>query len=447
MITSKIYRSLSNKKAGISQLLQKYYSSQYQSRGEIEVLQWKKLISLLMYSFENIPYYKKVFNECGLHPKLIKKPSDLKKIPILTKDIIRANFDDLISVKADRNSLIKNSTGGSSGTPLQLYQDQNFRIHTNAARIRGWQFVKGYNLGDTYALLWGADRDIKSNYSLGERLSVYFKYGEIPMNAFNLSKERKLEFIRWCNVLRPQILRAYVTAVKDLAKFLEETGCSFPPLKGVVFGAETVDAHTKKYIEKIFNTKGYISYGCRELGLLAMECSEGCLHQIAENHYFEFVPLKKDISNEMSELIITNLHNYAMPFIRYQIGDIGVKGKDTPCKCGRGLPTIERIIGRTTEVFYFSDGSAIPGEMFIHIMKDFPVARYQFAQTASDRVVLRIQKNKDINHELKQKILRKYKEYLPEVVSMEIVEKDTIEKTITGKFRFVKVEMGKPSES
>ena len=440
MITSRVYRRIALRRGNIDKIYYNYQSSQYLRKGQININQRKSLIKLITHANDNVPYYTKLFRKIGFHPSSITTLNDLEKIPVLTKDTIKENFDLLIARNVDRDTLVANATGGSTGTPLQLLQDQNFRIHAEAARIRGWMFVDGYQLGDTYALLWGADRDIQSNFSIRERLSTYLKYGEIPMNAFNLSEERKIEFIRWCRILRPKILRAYVSSAKDLAEFLEDRGIFFPSLVGVVLGAETVDPNTRAYIEKVFRTKVYSSYGCRELGLLAMECSEGKLHLISENHYFEFLPLTGRVAEGMSEIVITNLRNYAMPLIRYQIGDIAVKGEDIECECGRGLPTIKRVVGRTTEVFHFPDGTAIAGEMFIHLMKDFPVSMYQFVQTGPAKVVLQIQTINNLKSVVKKAILAKYKQYLPETVSIEIVEKEEIPKTETGKFRFVRVD-------
>ena len=126
-----------------------------------------------------------------------------------------------------------------------------------------------------------------------------------------------------------------------------------------------------------------------------------------------------------------------MPFIRYRIGDIGIPSKIYSCPCGRGLPLIAKVIGRTTEVFEFYNGTKIAGEMFIHLMKEFPLKEYQFVQVSDRRVILRITRGIDDLASLRARIRTAYRPYLPQDVSLEFEEVDRIEHTTTGKFRFV----------
>jgi phenylacetate-CoA ligase len=298
--------------------------------------------------------------------------------------------------------------------------------------------MAGSEMGESCAVLWGAMHEVKEDFSILERLKTFCKFGEIQLNAFNLSSARKLAFLKWCRLLKPKLLRGYVTAIKDLAMFIDEERLSFPRLKGIILCAETVDDSSQEYIESVFGAPSYNTYGGRELSLIAMECSQKSgLHEVSENNYVEFERIDLKDYETAGNLVITNLNNYGMPFIRYQIGDIGVPGENRSCDCGRGLPLIKKIVGRTTDVFIFNDGTRIAGEMFIHLMKEFPIKEYQFVQVSDSKVVLRLKKSDNVGNGVKEKITDTYKKYLPDRVRLDFEEVEGFTKTITGKFRFV----------
>ena len=436
MITSKLYYRIAEREA--IKALGHLKETQFWHYEKIREYQLKKLKRLLEHAYLHTPYYNRMFKEMRATPDDIGTFDNFKKLPVLTKDIIRVNFDNLVATNIPREELIPNATGGSTGEPLHFYQDRNYEVWAGGARIRGWYNIAGCDIGDSCGVLWGNMHEVKEDFSIIERLISFFKYGEIPLNAFNLSEERKLTFLKWCQALKPKLLRGYVTAIKDLAMFIDEEKLSFPTLKGIILCAETVDDSSQEYIESVFGAPSYNTYGGRELSLIAMECfHKNGLHEVSENNYVEFERIALANYENAGNLIITNLNNYGMPFIRYQIGDIGVPGENRSCECGRGLPLIKKIIGRTTEIFVFNDGTRIAGEMFIHLMKEFPIKEYQFVQVSDSRVVLRLKKSDNVGAGVKEKITETYKKYLPDRVRLDFEEVEGFTKTITGKFRFV----------
>ncbi len=436
MITAKYYQRIANR--NISGILKHLGQTQFWPYEKIRKYQFYKLKRLLDHAYAHVPYYKRIFKEIGITPKDIRNFNDFKEIPILTKDIIREKFHHLIASNISKDELHLNSTGGSTGEPLSFYQDKNYEQWADPARIRGLYHIAGCEPGDTCAVLWGATRDLKKDYSLRERLRDYCKYGHILLNAFNLSNDRKWSFYKLCRLLKPKLLIGYVTAIKDLAFFLDEYNLEFPTLQGIILCAETVEDYSRAYIENIFRAPTYNTYGGRELSLIAMECSyNNGLHEVSENNYVEFETINLEKYKNAGNLIITNLNNYGMPFIRYRIGDIAIPGISQSCGCGRGLPLIAKVIGRTTDVFVFPDGTRVAGEMFIHLMKDFPLREYQFVQVSCSRIILRYKRSDLMSEELKRTILRTYQKYLPQGTTFDFEEKEGFEKTATGKFRFV----------
>lgn len=412
--------------------------SQYWPLDRVRDYQFKKLKSLMEHAYRNVPYYHRLFKQCDAEPDDIASFEDYARLPILTKQVIRENFNDLVANSFPRNRLTPNATGGSTGEPLRYFQDDSYHRWAEAARIRGWYEMAGCRHGECTAVLWGDARDVQADFSLTERLRDFCRDGEVKMNAFNLSEDRKWAFLRWCRLMRPKLLRGYVTAIKDFAAFLQMQDLAFPQLAGIMLCAETVDEPSRLEIDRVFRTRSYNMYGGRELSLIAMECpSRSGLHEVSENNYVEFEPVEIPDYPGAGNLIVTNLNNYGMPFIRYRLGDLGIPGDMRPCDCGRGLPRISRIIGRTTEVFQFSDGTRIAGELFIHLMKDFPIREYQFVQISEEKVVLRIHRKDARERDLLSRLRSTYARYLPSGVALDIEEVDRFERTATGKFKFV----------
>jgi phenylacetate-CoA ligase len=436
MITARLYHRITGR--DYAQVLDHLGKVQFWPYDNIREYQFNKLKRLLGHAYLHVPYYQRLFKSVGVTPTDIRNFDDFKALPILTKHIIRENINSLTATNMSKEELIPNATGGSTGEPLHFYKDRQYEVWADAARIRGWYQIAGCEMGDNCALLWGDMKEIKEDFSAFERLYRFCKYGEIPLNAFNLSEERKLAFLKWCQLLKPKLLRGYVTAINDLAIFLDERKLTFPELKGVILCAETVDEGTQSYIERVFHSPSYNSYGGRELSLIGMECSQkNGLHEVSENNYVEFEEINLEGYDNAGELVITNLNNYGMPFIRYKIGDIGIPGLVDSCKCGRGLPLIKRIIGRTTEMFIFGDGTRIAGEMFIHLMKDLPLKEYQFIQASDSTIVLRVKKSDNVRGDLRKRIQQTYQKYLPKNVTIGFEEVDGFEKTATGKLKFV----------
>lgn len=440
MITARCYMRL--RQAPALEILRHLRASQFWPRERIRQYQLGKLQKLLRHAYTHVPYWRRVFEACGATPEDMRTFDDFRRLPILTKAIIRENLDEMIARNLPKEDLLPNATGGSTGEPLRFYQDRQYHCWADAARMRGWYEMAGCRPGDRCAVLWGAVRDVSSDFSLRERLKEMCLRGTLSLNSFNLSEQRMRTFLRWCWWFRPKLLRGYFTAIKELAVFLDENNVRFPKLKGVVLCAETVDSDSQATIERVFRTKSHNAYGGREVSLIAMECpAKNGLHEVSENNYVEFEPIDLPGYPGAGNLLVTNLNNYVMPFIRYRTGDIGIPSTLESCSCGRRLPLIAKVMGRTTEVFEFYDGTKIAGEMFIHLMKEFPLKQYQFVQVSNRKVILRMTGADARDPALQARIREAYRPYLPAAVAIEFEQVNQIEPTVTGKFRFVFREM------
>jgi phenylacetate-CoA ligase len=183
----------------------------------------------------------------------------------------------------------------------------------------------------------------------------------------------------------PDAIVGYVSSLQQFAEFLRRTRRSIPPAKGVLAAAEPLYEDARRSIGEAFGAPVYNTYGSREFMSLAGECERrDGLHINSENVVVEAGPDR----DTPSPILVTDLHNYGMPFIRYEIGDLG-SSKDGRCACGRGLPRLFRIEGRVLDTLRTADGRIIPGEFFPHLLKEIPeFAQYRVEQKNLDRIVI-----------------------------------------------------------
>ena len=185
---------------------------------------------------------------------------------------------------------------------------------------------------------------------------------------------------------RPKLVVGYVSSLAEFSAFLTRRGLRIPPIEAVIAAAEPLDTPTRERISEALGAPMFNTYGCREFMSLAGECeTHDGLHINVENILVETLSAA---SAGPSEVLVTDLHNYGMPFIRYAVGDLAVLD-DSPCSCSRGLPKIQRIEGRVLDTLRTADGRTVPGEFFPHILKDIPeIAQYRVEQLALDHIVI-----------------------------------------------------------
>lgn len=431
--------------------IQKYYSelekSQWLPAEKITELQNKKLRHLVEHAYANVPYYRRIFKQKNLLPQDIKSVDDLSKLPFLTKDIIRQNFQDLTARNLTKNAIL-NHTSGSTGQPLRYYITKDGISISWATGYRGWGWG-GYEFGDKRATL-GFWRDYDSaatstsrNIPLLKRLRFTLERN-LPLSTFNMTEGVLESYVSKIRNYNPKILRGYPSALSILAHYIEENKVKNIQPKAVFTTAETLFPHQKRKIEEIFQCPTFNHYGCRDGAANAMECEEHSgLHIGSEQCYIEVINNNKKADHSgLGEIISTDFHNYAMPFIRYRTGDCGILS-DEECPCGRGLPLLQSIEGRLINVVVHSDGSYLTGlpltDVFEHLeqIKNDTIRHYQVIQETKECLVIKIVKGKNYCQENDQKIISEMKKHLGETVVVSIEYVDDIPVTQGGKRNYV----------
>lgn len=351
----------------------------------------RKLRELLQHAYAQVPFYQRRFNEAGLCPSDVQSIADLLRLPVLTKQEIQSHQDDLMACGIERCRLRENHTGGSTGHPLTFYQDANCIAWSDADKLRNYRMA-GYQLGMRWAFLWGADYDAKAHKGRKEQFKDRFVYNIRWINTFDLTIETLVQAAEQLARWQPRILVAYVSSATLLARLIKERGLSGIHPLAIQTSAEVLTPDDRRLLEKTFGCAVFDRYGCREVGNIAHECSahQG-LHILAENNLVELLDAEGRPAEpgQLGRVVVTNLNNYAMPLIRYENGDMGVASQRM-CACGRGLPLMDSINGRITDVITSPSGKLLHGEFFTHLFYKIGGV-YQFRVVQETRGDLLIQ--------------------------------------------------------
>lgn len=404
-------------------------SSQYWDLEQVREYQWKKLQALIKHAAVNVPYYRDLFTLHGLKVDAIKSFDDFSNIPILTKRNMQQCLDNMVAEGVDTSSLSLNSTGGSTGMPLNFYQDDTYKQWADAATFRAWRYMVGATETDLEAVFWGAIRDIGKGLSLRQILYGVLRERALLLNTFDLDEALLKKYLRYYNFLKPPIVRGYASSLYYVARYIEAKRLIISKPQAVISSTEVLHARMRETIERVFGCKVFDSYGCREISQIATECeAHGGLHIVFENQYVEL---------DGQDVIITNLNNYAMPFIRYKVGDLASKIETSPCSCGRKSPRLVSLLGRDNDNIELPSGKVINGEFFEFLFFGITsVIQYQVVYNRSlDQLAMKLHLSNnsvDVASVVRNVMKEKF-----DYDNVLVVYDDNFDKTPTGKLRFV----------
>jgi phenylacetate-CoA ligase len=338
---------------------------------KLRAVQEERLEKLLYHAWSQTDYYHDVLEHCGVIRNGRVHLDRFADVPFLTKDIIRAQGDRLRakSLPPGRKPH-KNRSGGSTGQPVRFWQDNVYWGATIAIRTYHFSTV-GKEYGQREMKIWGNERDLRLG-TLGWKATLEnFIYNRKFEQCWHLPEQRILEIIHHLNEWRPQMLWCFRDGIDGLARYINEHGIKVHRPAAVVLGGATVYPFMVQAIEKAFLAPAISAYGSREVGAVACQCSQrGGLHIATQAHVVETIGTdERGVTEQDGELAITPLLNYAMPFIRYRIGDRG-RLTERACACGRAFPLLDALTGRVVEVLMNPKGEQIDPGYFIWIMAE-----------------------------------------------------------------------------
>ena len=408
----------------------------HQLLADAEVRQWwpadklrdwqqQELAALLRHAGENCPWYRE----------------HLAEKPILTKAIIREHRADLLA-KNYQTKVFVHKTGGSTGEPLSFNLTRESYEWRNAMMLRGYGWA-GAHEGVKQFFLWSVAAGTQSRLTKWKTAIHDRSMRRMFYNNFRLSHSTLPACLAALNEFAPVVLVGYTSMLEYLARYIQKQGFLRVKLRSVITAAEGINESQRKLFQEVFQAPVFASYGSREFKLIAMECERGGLHLSADNLSVEVLrnglPAKP---GELGQLLITDLHNYGMPFIRYEIGDLAT-ASSTACPCGRGLPLLGAVHGRIPDTIQTPDGKLISGIFFPHLLKEFDwIAQFQVIQKELDRVQLKlVAPDQRVAEQGLPELRREVLAVLGNAVQLEVQFVDEIPRSASGKHRAVMSEI------
>lgn len=355
-------------------------------------IQEARLKSLLKHAVLHVPYYQSVLTGAGVFSNGDIDLSLFQHVPFLTKEILRREFDQLRSDDLHDRHWHKNTSGGSTGEPVLFIQDSHYRDLKRATKMVQYEWI-GKAIGEPHVKLWGSERDIlQGSIGLRAKLSNSMRNYTF-LNAFRMNEANMAQYARLIARKKPKLLEAYAQSAYELARYINSEGVHITGVEAVITSAGNLFPFMRQEIQEAFGCEVFNRYGSREVGDIAFESpAHDGLHISRYTHLVEIVdsggkPVKP---GETGEIVVTCLSNFAMPLIRYPIGDRGVPRSITPHPiCA--VDCLEAVTGRTVDVFVTADGTKVDGEYFTHLLyfRDW-VQKFQVAQKSQSQIVFRI---------------------------------------------------------
>jgi phenylacetate-CoA ligase len=392
-----MYRALKKMKGSrFHRNLRWFEESQYKPFVQLHSMRLGLLERLLHESWHGIPAYRARLEAAGLYDGFRLDMSHWAQLPPLDKALLQQSPDRWTHVQSRQRGMYYYSTGGSTGTPVNLGQDPYYWDWCHAAYFffHGWS---GGCLGEPYFLLWASEQDLSPQQtSFRERFLLGFLQGRRILDCSRTSSKVLSSFIQQINAQTDcHVMLGYAKDLFTLAQFSVENQQPIErPLRAVYSTAEALTPRMRQVMEGVFHCKVTNRYGCRDAGDMACECVfQTGLHINPLYTYLEVVdeqghPLP---DGEEGEILITQLHNYSMPLIRYAVGDRGIRQAPTRCACGREWESLLQITGRTADRILLPDGALFNGLFVEDAFDDLPfLNRYQVHQISVDTLLIKL---------------------------------------------------------
>jgi phenylacetate-CoA ligase len=410
--------------------------NQYKPYKELKKQQDAKFCALIHYAYQNIPFYRNLLKNQMLNPSDFKSTEDLVKLPVLTKSAVKEHWKDLTPVHLSKRQYINGFTGGSTGTPLNYRLSKSDRSLGGALIYRGWGYA-GYQPGDKMVFLAGSSLNVGEKTVFLPTIEEFFRNIR-KCSSFDMSEINMVNYCAVINNFQPFYIRGYASSLYFFAKWIEDNGMDIVIPHAVFTTAEKLFPSMREKIQDVFQCPVYDHYGLNDGGLSAFECSEHAgLHIDTERSVLEVVDEQgNQIDKGVGRILATSLSNFAMPFIRYDTGDIGNITND-PCPCGRGSKLLKEVIGREQEILKTPEGTYIHGEFFSHIFWEIEnVKEFQVIQHDLDHILINIVPEANFNKN-QLEIITKYINKRSPQWNVEFKFPENLERSAGGKYKFI----------
>jgi phenylacetate-CoA ligase len=411
--------------------------SQWLSPEDMQALQVRELRGFLTRIGRTVPYYQRLFSELRFDPTQVSSLDDLQHLPRLDKTTIRAHTE-LLKAEGSAGRLKRFNTGGSSGEPLIFYLSNERVSHDVAAKRRATRWW-GVDIGDREIVVWGSPIELGAQDRL--RLLRDTLMRTELLSAFEMSTANLRRFVARIQEARPAMLFGYPSSLSKIAEFADGEGVSLKDcgIRVAFVTSERLYDHQREAITRVFGCPVANGYGGRDAGFIAHECPKGSLHITAEDIVVEILDEVGEPvpTGHSGEIVVTHLRTGDFPFVRYRTGDVGALG-ESPCACGRGLPVLASVEGRSTDFVVAADGTVLHGLALIYVLRDIPeVANFRILQESLDLTRVEVVPEEDLSPGVVSSIEAGLKARLGEGVTIEVEPVTELLPEKSGKFRYV----------
>jgi phenylacetate-CoA ligase len=387
------------------------------------------------YAVQHCPYYQRRFAESGFDGTL-RDWESFRRLPLLAKRDLHDHGDELLSREFRREDLVEAKTGGSTGVALHVFFDQRCQEMRNAAAMRSDRWA-GWDLGMKIAAVWGnppvAD-------TVKKKLRNWLLDRIFYLDTMDINERSVSRFVARWQRERPRILFGHAHSLYILATYLRRLGVEDLRPRGIIATSMMLLEPERRVIEAVFDVQVTDRYGCEEVGLIACECTQHRgLHLNVDHLVVEF--LREDGSEaapgEEANIVLTDLINRGMPLIRYRVGDLG-SPSDRRCPCGRGLPLMERVVGRQADFLKRPDGSLVAGVSLVErTLTGIPgIEQMQLLQNELHRVRVNLVRDSRFTENSEHCLRDELRAVFGEDVMIEIEYVPALDQTRAGKYRF-----------
>ncbi|MCA9078375.1 MAG: phenylacetate--CoA ligase family protein [Planctomycetaceae bacterium] len=439
----------------LDRLLDRLEESQWWPKDKLQEYQFGQLRPLMQHASARVPYYARLFREHDLDPDQLLSPKTWYRLPLLTRSLVQEAGSDLHSslLPEGHTPVSRQLTSGSTGSPVESLATPVTSLFWRAMTVRDHRW-HGRDFSGKLASIhytgsgvaepphgltrpdWGtATRDIGQT-GLGAVLSIF---------------STTAEQAAWLNECNPHYLVTYPSALKALAQHCEEQGHHLTNLRNIRTFGEVLDPSVRELCRRVWNVSVADTYSTVETGFLALQCSDHeHLHVMSEDVLMEVLddddrPCQP---GETGRVVVTTLNNYAMPLLRYDIGDYAEVGE--PCPCGRGLPVLKRVLGRSRNLFVLPGGDRVWPSLELSEETDLaqlPVRQYQIVQTSQELVEAFVVAHRSLTTEEESIASRAIQRAVRHSIPVKFHYVEAIPRSPTGKYEEFRSDLRSTSES
>ena len=406
-------------------LLNELLQNQQLSRKTLHQQQHQKLVALLKYAVQRVPFYHQQLGTMDWS----NFPDSL---PILHKSDFIHQQDQLLDRQANRSTLKKGYTGGSTGTPLSYYYNKHKIELMRAAHYRSFMQC-GWRPGDPILQFWGASQDLSSRPTLAEHIKNTIS-GELTVDANHFDEQTLQQWCKTLNQHQPILIRGYPSILAALAHHMVENKIQpSQKIKGCFSTAEVLYPQQRSIIGQAFHCKVYNQYGSREIPNISCECPHGKQHIYSDLVWLESLKI-----DHAEQLVATSLTNYLQPLIRYTLGDSGSL-EEGNCSCGSPFPIMKMEVCRSNDLIHIADGSQLHPSKLIHLLDEIEgIEQFQFTQHQLEVITLQVVTLSTLPPSTEALLKTRFAEQITPAIQLNIESVQLIDRGASGKYRFVR---------